>query len=112
MEKKSKKEQDQIQKLISKPLEQISQLQAYSYNYKRNEFKEQNFPEGQQIGFMAQQIETIVPFAVQEDENGMKYVNYAVLAPILVEAIKELKVKLESQEKEIQELRLLIQGKK
>lgn len=112
MEKKSKTDQEQIQKLISKPLEQLSQIQAYTYNYKTEEFKDKNFPQGEQIGFMAQELERIVPFAVQEDENGMKYVNYSVLAPILVEAIKELKSKVENQEKEIQELKSFLKGKK
>jgi hypothetical protein len=55
-----------------------------------------------QIGFMAQELINIVPEAVKKDDSTGTYsVNYIMLIPILVEAIKE-------QQKLITELQLSI----
>jgi hypothetical protein len=41
------------------------------------------------IGFNAQEVEEIVPEVVYTDQNGMKYLDYPKLVPILVGAIQE-----------------------
>jgi len=86
-------------------LEEIKNLQAYEYNYKTNEFPQNDFPQGRQRGLMAQQLENILPLAVKEDDQGMKYVNYASLAPLLIEAVKELSEKVDQQAGEIDALK-------
>ncbi len=89
-------------------LEEVKNIQAYEYNYKTNEFPQNNFPEGKQSGVMAQQLENILPLAVKEDDNGMKYVNYASLAPLLIEAVKELSAKVDQQADQIEALKALL----
>jgi hypothetical protein len=44
---------------------------------------------GEHIGLIAQDVETIVPEVVHEDEEGYKYIRYQQLTALLVEAIKE-----------------------
>ncbi|GKS69030.1 hypothetical protein W03_10340 [Nitrosomonas sp. PY1] len=44
---------------------------------------------GDQIGLIAQDLETVVPELVTEDEEGYKYIDYQHLIALLVEAIKE-----------------------
>ena len=70
-----------------------------SISTSKPEFKKVNKPYGvnnknkDQIGFIAQELELIVPQAVKTDENGLKAVNYMAVIPLLVEAIKELNTK-------------------
>jgi hypothetical protein len=54
--------------------------------------------EDQQIGFIAQEVQQVVPEVVDEGPDGMFSLSYQQLIPFLVEAIKE-------QQAEIDELR-------
>lgn len=49
---------------------------------------------GRQIGLLTQNVEKIVPEAVNE-KDGYKGVDYARLVPLLIESIKELKKEIE-----------------
>jgi hypothetical protein len=66
-------------------------IRGVNYYFKYNDFKDKNFSKEKQIGFIAQEIETIFPELVFTDEDGYKSVDYAKITPVLVEAIKELK---------------------
>ena len=44
---------------------------------------------GERIGLVAQDVETVLPEVVQEDEDGYKHIRYPHLTALLVEAIKE-----------------------
>jgi len=78
---------------LSNSLQNIQKMQGVRYDWKRDEFPEKNFSQQSQIGFIAQEIETVFPEMVLTDEKGYKSVDYARLTPVLVEAIKELSVK-------------------
>ncbi|MAF78469.1 MAG: hypothetical protein CME63_15730 [Halobacteriovoraceae bacterium] len=92
-------------------LEELKNIQAYEYHYKTDEFPEHNFPKEKTVGVMAQQLENILPLAVKEDDKGMKYVNYASLAPLLIEAVKELSAKVDQQAEEINSLKIELKNK-
>lgn len=81
---------------IVSPLEKLMQLNGVEYEMKVNEFQKNNFQPGRQIGLLAQNVEKIIPEAVNE-KDGYKGVDYARLVPLLIEAIK-------AQEKRIKEL--------
>jgi hypothetical protein len=92
---------------LQNPLEKLAMLESVTYNYK----PETGFSKEPQIGFIAQDVEKIIPIAVATSEDGMKYVNYASLAPILVESVKELSKKIEEQNKIILELQTKLERK-
>jgi len=75
---------------LSSALDTVSRLSGVSYNWKREEFPKQNFPMGRQLGLLAQEVEAVVPELVFTDPQGMKGVYYQSLAPLLIEAVKEL----------------------
>jgi len=56
-------------------------------------------------GFIAQELEKIIPEVVETDENGDKFVNYDGIIPYLVEGMKEQQLIIESLQSEIQELK-------
>jgi hypothetical protein len=89
---------------LENSLENINKIQAFKYHYKTSEFPEKNFSQEEQTGVMAQELEKVVPLAVKTDETGYKYVNYAHLAPMLIEAVKELSAKVDEQATKIEEL--------
>tara|TARA_R110000868_G_scaffold174058_1_gene410515 strand:+ start:572 stop:952 length:381 start_codon:yes stop_codon:yes gene_type:complete len=55
------------------------------------------------LGVIAQEVEQVVPEVVFTDAEGMKSVAYANLVGVLIEAIKELKDKVESLEAQLRE---------
>ncbi len=81
---------------IASPLQKLLQLNGVEYEMKTGEFTKNNFQPGRQMGLLAQNVEKIIPEAVNE-KDGYKGVDYARLVPLLIEAIKE-------QEKRIKEL--------
>ena len=95
-----------------KPLEgamdKISALQAFTYNYKTEEFPEKNFDSERQVGLIANEVEKVLPEVVRKDNNGMRHINYAALTPLLLEGIKSLSDRLDRQADEIAELKALI----
>eukprot|EP01120_Amphizonella_sp_Union-15-10_P004779 TRINITY_DN1549_c0_g2_i16.p1 TRINITY_DN1549_c0_g2~~TRINITY_DN1549_c0_g2_i16.p1 ORF type:complete len:228 (+),score=31.25 TRINITY_DN1549_c0_g2_i16:490-1173(+) len=66
---------------ISEPLCILSKLEPKRYRWNNRE--KDNF------GFIAQQVQNILPELVEADEQGLLSVNYVELVPILVEALKE-----------------------
>ncbi len=56
------------------------------------------------IGFIAQDVEEIVPEAVNTDANGMKSVDYARLMPVLVKAIQEQQQEIDALKAEVTRL--------
>jgi hypothetical protein len=69
--------------------ENISKLEGVRYNWRKDEFPDNNFSEKQQIGLIAQEVEKVFPELVNTLPNGYKTVNYQALVPVLIEALKE-----------------------
>ncbi len=58
-----------------------------------------------QYGFVAQELEQVLPNLVSTDSSGLKSVNYIAVIPLLVEAIKEQNAKIESLEADVKKLK-------
>lgn len=84
-------------------LDKLSQIRGVRYKW--IDPSKHNDDSGDQIGVIAQEIEKVFPEAVREDKEGIKSVSYGDLIAPLIEAIKELKLITESQQREIEELR-------
>ena len=86
---------------IGNTTEKLKKLRGVSFDWKVDEYKERGFSDKKQFGFIAQEVEKVFPNLVKTDENGEKAVNYIEVIPLLLEAYKY-------QQKEIEELRSLI----
>lgn len=75
---------------------------SYEWNDDKTDFRR---PEGEQIGFIAQDLREIWPEKVSEDHLGYLQTAYGDYDPVIVEAIKALNEKLELQAKEIELLK-------
>ena len=64
--------------------------------------KEQ-FDRENQLGFIAQDIEKVLPQLVREEETtGLKTVGYMGVIPVLVEAIKAQQSQIETQQRQME----------
>jgi hypothetical protein len=64
-------------------------LRGVSFDWDRPRWPARNFPDGQQVGFIAQEVEQVLPQVVGTDANGYKSVAYQNVVPVLVEGMKE-----------------------
>jgi hypothetical protein len=67
---------------ISNALDKISQLSGYTFNKKDTGKRS--------TGVIAQEVEKVLPEAVQQDSDGMLSVAYGNMVGLLIEAVKEL----------------------
>jgi len=88
---------------IESPLEKIMQIDGVQYEMNVDDFSQNNFIPGKQIGLLAQNVEKVVPEAVHE-VDGYKGVDYAKLVPLLVESIKAQQKQIDELKKQIEQL--------
>ena len=91
---------------LDNALESVLSLRCVSYDWDRAKFPQQNFGDGKQIGFVAQEIEKIFPYLVMTSPDGYKAVNYTGVIPVLVEAVKTLNARTIIQQKQNDALKL------
>ena len=84
---------------IDNALSLITKFNGYTYNYKVNEFPENKFDSTAQVGFIAQELQEVLPQVVQKNEQGYLSVDYAKVTPLLLMAIKEQQAIIESLKK-------------
>lgn len=96
-------------------LDNIMKLRPVTYEMKTEEYPFMNFEKGTQIGFIAQEMEPIFPSLVVsgahpgENENDpfieYKGINYIGLTPILVKAMQEQQIMIDSLKSENNDLK-------
>jgi hypothetical protein len=88
----------------------VAQLQPVRFDWRseseRNVGKEFNLPSDKQIGFVAQDLRKVLPEAVStaKGKDAMMSVAESKVVPVLVAAVKELKVANDNQAAEIERL--------
>lgn len=93
---------------IKEALEKVLKLQGKTYSWKVNDYPQMNFDKLAHSGFIAQEVETVLPHLVvtgDDDEKygkGKKSVNYIELIPFLVESIKALNERINGLDAQIQ----------
>ncbi|HOO71529.1 MAG TPA: tail fiber domain-containing protein [Spirochaetota bacterium] len=85
---------------VSHALQKIMGLQGVAYDWNSEKFKDRSFSKDRQIGFIAQDVEKVIPELVTTDNDGYKSLDYSKLSVILVEAMKEMNLRTVSLEKE------------
>jgi hypothetical protein len=78
-------------RVIVDPISIINNLDGVSFDW---------IAGGSSYGFIAQEVEKLLPHSVHTDENGIKSINYSTVIPFLVEAVKVLNQRLEALEKQ------------
>ena len=69
------------------------------------EFKDQRtHPAGKQIGFIAQEIQPLIPELVKTKEDGFLSVDYVKMTVVLLQAVKDQQQIIDQQQKENESL--------
>ena len=91
--------------VLSNAIDKLNKLNGYTYNFKLNpEEIKKNQKNETAIGFLAQELEIVLPQAVSKNEFGEYHVNYSAVIPLTVQAIKEQQKIIERQENKINSL--------
>jgi hypothetical protein len=88
---------------ILDPIDKVMRLQGVYFNWRSEDYPEMKFDEKTHLGFIAQDVEKVIPEVVRTDQNGFKNIEYTNLIPLLLEAIKDQQKKIEELEKLIKE---------
>ena len=73
----------------SNALVTIQLLKGKQYYWRSQKFTDRGFDERIKYGFIAQEVEKVLPSLVYEDKKGFKSVDYIQVIPILTNAIQE-----------------------
>lgn len=101
---------------INSPLSKITKLRGVEYNHKAtkgaNDTKPNEATQASPLkyGFLAQELESIIPEAVETGGTGKKFINYQAMIPFLVEALKEQQEYIEKQDLKLELLEKHIQS--
>lgn len=85
---------------LDNALENILNLRGVSYDWRKDR-SDLHATEQRQIGFIAQEVEKVLPELVYTDNEGYKSVAYLNVVPVLVEAIKTQQKQMDAKEKRL-----------
>jgi len=85
----------------------IDQLRPVSYNHRTDEFP--YLAGGNQVGFIADEVELVIPDIVSTDEQGYKAIAYSRLAAMNTGAIQALHDKINELENQVKRLTEIIE---
>lgn len=86
---------------INSPLDSVLALRGVTFAWNDDH---PSATQGEQIGFIAQEVERVLPQLVEEGPDGIKAMNYANLTAVLVEAVKEQQAGIEARDARIGDL--------
>jgi hypothetical protein len=86
-------------------LEKVMMMRGVNYEWRKDEFKEKHFTDKPQIGFIAQEVEKVIPQIVTEGPEGYKAIDYSKMTVVLLEAIKEQQKQIEALKREVEVLK-------
>ncbi len=91
---------------IDKAVDKINRINGYSYKFKNNSREiARSQKQESSSGILAQELELVLPEAVQTNGAGKKYVNYSSVVPLLIEGIKEQQTMMDNLIKENETLK-------
>ena len=86
-------------------MNKVKLLQPVEYEWNKEKFPEENFPDEKQIGLIAQEVEKIFPEIVATNKDGYKSIDYSKISVLLLQAMKEQQNEIEQQSDEISKMK-------
>jgi len=83
---------------INNGLDKVMQLRPVTFNWKQEDYPDMNLDDRNHVGFIAQEVELVVPQVVSTagDEMQTKSIAYSDLVPVLTKAIQEQQAEIEA----------------
>jgi hypothetical protein len=91
---------------IEKALHTVKSLRGVYFNWNQKEFPTKDFSDKTELGFIAQEVEKVLPEVVIKDNTPEQFrsVKYDKVVALLVEAIKEQQKQIDSLTKKVRRL--------
>ena len=89
---------------VNNASDMLKKLNPVTYQFRKDEFEKRNFPSGRVYGFIAQELEEVMPEATKVDKDGYYGVNYEMIIPVLTGALQEQTKAIEEQKTIIDDL--------
>jgi hypothetical protein len=92
---------------IDNPLAKVIALRGVNFNWNTSDFPQRMFSEKRTMGFIAQEVEKVVPEIVQTENTaeGYKSVQYDKVVALLVEAVKAQQKQIQQLKREVKKLK-------
>lgn len=92
---------------IQNPLQKVLALRGVNFNWNTAAFPQRMFSDKRTLGFIAQEVEKVLPEIVQTENTteGYKSVQYDKVVALLVEAMKEQQKQINQLKKEVKKLK-------
>jgi hypothetical protein len=92
---------------ITDPLQKVLALRGVNFNWNTSAFPQRMFSDKRTLGFIAQEVEKVLPEIVQTENTaeGYKSVQYDKVIALLVEAIKEQQKQINQLKQQVKKLR-------
>lgn len=92
---------------IANPLEKVLALRGVHFNWNTSAFPQRMFSDKRTLGFIAQEVEKVLPEIVQTENTteGYKSVQYDKVVALLVEAMKEQQKQISQLKRELKKLK-------
>ncbi len=87
---------------IQSALDKVMSIEGVTYDFRIEEFADRNFPKTKQLGFIAQNVEAVLPEVVRTNGDGYKAVDYSKITALLNEAVKEQQAQIQAQRQVIE----------
>lgn len=100
---------------ITGSLEKLNKINGVKYTYAKNELTLKyglDQEAGEVFGFIAQDLEKVFPEMVKKDENGVYAVNYSMMVPVLVEALKTQNTQINDLQNRLDQLESKLSDRK
>ncbi len=97
---------------INSPLSKLLNLRGVTYKYDKQRYPEKTsmLTDDKQLGFIAQEVEKVLPEVVTSDNDGFKSVSYGNISALIVEGIKEQENHINSLQQEFAEFKVAANG--
>ncbi|WP_296687199.1 tail fiber domain-containing protein [Flavobacterium sp.] len=91
---------------VENALNTVKSLRGVYFNWNQKEFPTKDFSDKTELGFIAQEVEKVLPEVVTKDNTPEQYrsVKYDKVVALLVEAIKEQQKQIDSLTKKVRRL--------
>jgi hypothetical protein len=93
---------------IDSALYKVTKLQGVTFSWNKKDYPRRFFTDETQMGLIAQDVEAVIPEVVLTDKEGFKSVAYDKLTAVLIEAVKEMKQRMNYQDSiiKVQDVRI------
>lgn len=86
---------------VTDGLKLVNQLNPVFYDWDRSNSKTSGFEDKHQVGFIAQEVEKVLPEVVNKGEDGYRSLEYGKMVSVVIAAVKELYNKVLGIDREI-----------